>query len=98
VGCRVVLTFQAVEDIREIHRYVARHDSEAAYRLRANLLKQVRMLSTFSQAGRMVPEFDNPAIRELIRKPYRIIYRIRENHQLIEVLRFWHAARGEPFV
>jgi len=77
---------------------VANHDSEAAYRLRTSLLKQVKLASTFAQAGRMVPEFDNPAIRELIRKPYRIIYRIKENRQIIEILRFWHAARGEPFV
>lgn len=86
-----------MQDLREIYHYVAQDNSEVAYRLRANLLEQVKLVSTFSQAGRMVPEFGSPAIRELIRKPYRIIYRIKENHQ-IYVLRFWHAARGEPLI
>ncbi len=44
----------------------------------------------------MVPEFRIETIRELIRSPYRIIYRIIEHKQIIEVLRFWHAARGVP--
>ncbi len=76
---------------------MAQDNAPVAYQLRANLLKQVKLLSTFAQAGRMVPEFSDPAIRELIRNPYRIIYRIKQNNQ-IYVLRFWHAARGAPFV
>jgi plasmid stabilization system protein ParE len=43
-----------------------------------------------------VPEIDDPSIHELIRPPYRIIYRLLEREQQIHILRFWHAARGNP--
>jgi len=46
--------------------------------------------------GRVVPEFDNGNIRELIETPYRLVYRIDESHESIEVVRIWHAARGKP--
>ena len=31
-----------------------------------------------------------------IHRPYRIVYRVREDQKLIEILRVWHAARGIP--
>ncbi len=34
--------------------------------------------------------------REVIFKPYRIIYRVKEAERVIEVVRVWHAARGHP--
>ena len=34
--------------------------------------------------------------REIIHRPYRIIYRVREEQKVIEILRVWHAARGIP--
>ena len=27
---------------------------------------------------------------------YRVIYRVTHEHQLLEIVRVWHAARGEP--
>jgi len=35
-----------------------------------------------------------PDVREIIFKSYRIVYRIRAG--CVEVIRFWHAARGTP--
>jgi plasmid stabilization system protein ParE len=34
-------------------------------------------------------------LRELIHSPIRIIYRIRSD-EAVEIVRFWHAARGTP--
>jgi plasmid stabilization system protein ParE len=96
VGKRIVLTFQAIEDLREIHRYVADRNANAAHRLRRRLLTEVKLMATFARAGRVVPEFLDPTLRELVRSPYRIIYRIHENRPSIEILRSWHAARGTP--
>jgi mRNA-degrading endonuclease RelE of RelBE toxin-antitoxin system len=44
----------------------------------------------------MVPEIGEPAVREIIHGPYRIIYEIFPDRETIYVLRFWHGARGEP--
>jgi plasmid stabilization system protein ParE len=39
----------------------------------------------------MVPEYQSHDIRELIEKPYRIIYRVKQNQ--IDVLAIIHGAR-----
>ncbi|MBM4028180.1 MAG: type II toxin-antitoxin system RelE/ParE family toxin [Planctomycetes bacterium] len=53
-------------------------------------------LADFPQSGRVVPEFDDPSIREIIRRPCRIVYRVRTQDQMVEIARIWHAARGIP--
>jgi plasmid stabilization system protein ParE len=42
--------------------------------------------------GRMVPEFSQKSIRELIEGNYRIIYRIKNKNQ-VDILRIYHVAR-----
>ena len=47
--------------------------------------------------GRVVPELDDPLIREIIvRRSYRVIYRLNRAEHMVEIIRFWHAARGIP--
>ena len=48
------------------------------------------------ERGRVVPEFDDLSIREIIHRAYRIIYQVDHTLKMVYVLRFWHAARGEP--
>ena len=43
------------------------------------------------ESGRMVPEYFQDDIREVIEKPYRIIYRIKADQ--IDVIAVVHAAR-----
>ena len=46
--------------------------------------------------GRVVPEEDDPNVREIVHKAYRIIYETRHDPDTIFILRFWHGARGTP--
>ncbi|MFM7578396.1 MAG: type II toxin-antitoxin system RelE/ParE family toxin [Microcystaceae cyanobacterium] len=48
----------------------------------------------FPFRGRVVPEFNDVNIRQLILRPYRIIYRVEEPIRQVSVARFWHTARG----
>lgn len=48
--------------------------------------------------GRMVPEFRRPELREVIHASYRVIYRVQREGKAVEVVRFWHAARGFPHI
>jgi toxin ParE1/3/4 len=48
----------------------------------------------FPQSERVVPEYDAPEIREVIERPYRIIYCIREEQ--IDVLAVVHSAQRLP--
>jgi plasmid stabilization system protein ParE len=44
----------------------------------------------------MVPEFEDPLIREIIVRSYRVVYRLNHSERTVEVIRFWHAARDVP--
>ncbi|WP_017747275.1 type II toxin-antitoxin system RelE/ParE family toxin [Scytonema hofmannii] len=41
----------------------------------------------------MVPEFNSSDIRQVILKPYRIVYRVEEDKKQISVARFWHSSQ-----
>ena len=92
---KVVLAPRAIEDLRDIVLYVAPDRPEAAKRLGFALIERTKVLSGFPFSGRVVPEFDDRLIRELILKPYRIVYRVDEKAKAIGVARYWHGARGE---
>ncbi|HNU31913.1 MAG TPA: type II toxin-antitoxin system RelE/ParE family toxin [Sedimentisphaerales bacterium] len=53
-------------------------------------------MADFPESGRVVPEFDDPTIREVIRRPCRIVYRVKHQERIIEIARIWHTARGMP--
>jgi len=55
-------------------------------------------LAEFPELGRMVPEFQKPNLREIICRSYRVIYRLQPENKRIQIIRFWHGARGFPHV
>ncbi len=83
-------------DLKEIVCYIAEDNAEIAQSFGLSLIDATKSLSFFPGKGRIVPEIGATEIREVIFKPYRIIYRIKEEESMIEVVRVWHAARGNP--
>ncbi len=96
MGLPVVITDAALADLRLIAEYIGQNDPQTAIKFCDALVDRTLILSDFPEVGRVVPEFHNPAVRELIAKPYRIVYRISRPPARIEILRFWHAARNVP--
>ena len=88
----------AQSDLAGNVRYIAQHNSDAAARLGYELITRTESLTQFPEIGRMVPEFRQPDLREIICRSYRIIYRLKRKDQRIEIVRFWHAARGFPHI
>jgi len=50
-----------------------------------------RSLTTFSERGRIVPEANDPTIRELFLVNYRLLYQVRP--EVVYVLAIIHGAR-----
>lgn len=98
MGYQVVLSRTAEADLAEVVEYIARDNPAAAARFGHELVAHTRKLEDFPQIGRVVPEFQIGTLRELIHGSYRIVYQIDEQKKVIEVARFWHAARGTPAV
>jgi len=83
-------------DLRELTSYIGESRPNAAARFVRRVFQMVEHLAHFPLSGRLVPEFDDPSIREVIRKPCRIVYRVRSSEETVEIARIWHAARGVP--
>ena len=94
---RVVLSSSARADLRNIVRYISVDDPERAVRFGQFLVSRTRILGRFPELDRVVPELDDPLIREIIvRRSYRVVYRLNPAEHMVEIIRFWHAARGIP--
>jgi plasmid stabilization system protein ParE len=95
---QVKLSRSAQSDIEDIVRYISIDDPDQALRFGTLLIHHAKGLAQFPERGRVVPEFADDSIRELIVRKYRIVYRLNHNEHLIEVIRFWHAARDTPYL
>src|SRR5882672_9504568 len=93
---RVVLSPSARADLRDIVRYISIDDPDEALRFGRFLISRSRLLSLSPELGRIVPEFEDALIREIIVRAYRVVYRLDHSQQLVEVIRFWRAARDMP--
>jgi plasmid stabilization system protein ParE len=93
---KVELSHQALRDLEEIVSFIAADNPPAAERFGLRLIDEAEAIAPHPLAGRMVPEFGDPVIRERIFRAYRIVYRVHEEKHLLVVSRFWHTARGTP--
>jgi toxin ParE1/3/4 len=82
---KVNWTEHAVDRLDQIHDYIAEDKPSAASSLIEQLIDQTEKLDRFPQSGRVVPEFSDPTIREILFNEYRIVYKIR-NDGNIDVL------------
>jgi len=57
----------------------------------SSIINHIHTLSDNPDIGRMVPEFDEPRIRELIHSPFRVVY-LKEQRS-IHVVRVWRSER-----
>jgi len=96
MGFKIVFTKPAIADIEALVSFIARDNPQASERFGFEIVEKAEKLDQFPLLGRVVPEFKIETIREIIHRPYRIVYRVREERELIEILRVWHAARGIP--
>jgi toxin ParE1/3/4 len=96
MGYRVIFAPEAIEQLEEIVRYIARDNPQAAERLGYLLIERANLLSDFPELGQ--PYRKRSGVRRLWCKPFFIYYRIRHDKQLVEIMDFWHPARREPEV
>lgn len=62
------------------------------------LISETDKLQTFPEMGRVVPEYRHQRVREIIFRPYRIVYRINHERKSCEIARVWHSAKGIPLL
>lgn len=57
----------------------------------SEILERFEQLREHPEMGRTVPEFNQPAIRELIHPPFRIVY--RRERAGVQLIRIWRSER-----
>ncbi len=98
MGIPVILTPQSQDDLAHIVRYIAQDSPKRAIAFGNLLIDKALSIGPMPERGRIVPELNDPAVREIVHGSYRIIYEVFRDPAVVYVLRFWHAARGEPYI
>ena len=88
---RVVWTAQATHDIHAIWLYITRNSEANADAVYEDIYQAATRSSEFPGAGRIVPEFQRQDIREILVRPYRLIYRI--DGDTVVIMTVIHGAR-----
>ena len=90
----IVWSPQSLRDLDAIHEYIAKDSERYADLTVSRIFVAVERLLQFPHSGRIVPERDQPEIREIIVGRFRVVYRIRS--AMIEVATVFRASREFP--
>jgi len=91
---RCVISFaeSALRDLEEIKAWYARQGvPDIGERLVVEVFQQVETLVDYPDMGRVVPEFEQSFLRELIHPPFRIVY--RHDTKCVRIVRVWRSER-----
>lgn len=91
---KTTLTFaeSALRDLEDIRDWYAGESVPAVgQRLVAEIFERVQALQAHPDMGRVVPEFGQAYLRELIHPPFRIVYK-REPRK-VRIVRVWRSER-----
>ena len=73
---KLVWSPAARDDLHDIVVFIARDNPNRAMSFGYELISETDRLQEFPELGRTVPEYRDDNIREIIFRPYRIVYRV----------------------
>lgn len=88
---RLIWSPDAVDDLEAICDYFAKDSEHYARVFVQGAINAIERLKIFPESGRIVPEYNQKGIREIIFQNYRIVYRIKPD--AIEIVTITHGAR-----
>jgi addiction module RelE/StbE family toxin len=87
----IIWSPHALRDLESIRDFIAQDSPQYADLVVERITAAVERLATFPQSGRVVPELQRPDIREVIHRPYRIVYRLR--NEAVEIATVFRSSR-----
>lgn len=91
---RIRWTKQAARNLEDIKSFISNDSPAYALATVSRLYRSALQLQEFPDLGRMVPELGQSEIRELVRPPYRIVY--RRLPDLVEILLVFRSSLPLP--
>jgi len=84
----ILWTLPAVNDLESIKDYISKDSVFYATRFIDKIIESAEVLAEHPEIGRIIPEVDNNALRELLFQNFRIMYRIQNDTvQIIAIIR-----------
>jgi len=84
-------TSKAVKQLEQIVDFISEDSNHYATLTVRNIFKKVRLLKSHPRLGRIVPELNEPDVREMIYQKYRIVYQIKDD--IIEIWTVFHSSQ-----
>jgi len=91
---RVVWSPQALHDLQSVRDYIAQDSPTYATLVVQRIVAAVERLATFPESGRVVPELQRADVREVVHRPFRVVYRVRQ--EAVEIATVFRASRLFP--
>lgn len=91
---RLIWSPSAAEDLASACDYIARDSEQYARLFAQRVIETLERTSENPGLGAMVPEYNDPNIRERIVQGYRVVYRVKKD--AIQVVQIVHGARLLP--
>ena len=89
---RVSFAASAVTDLEELVTYYEEQLVPAVgARLLGEIVERIETLKSHPDMGRVVPEFGQENLREIIHPPFRIVY--RRDKARVRIVRVWRSER-----
>jgi addiction module RelE/StbE family toxin len=88
---KIVWSEEALKDIEEIISFISKDSKLYAVNFASKIISAVETLKVFPEIGRIVPEYGDPKIREIIYRNYRIVYQIEE--RAVEIITVSHGSK-----
>jgi toxin ParE1/3/4 len=79
---KVIWTDTAIQDLNDIGDYIAKDSGRYAEITVQKLFNTVDILEKHPLLGKIVPEFEDENLRELIRGNYRIVYQLIDKYRI----------------
>ena len=91
---KIIWTEDGINSFVNVVEYISNDSFYYASNLAKKILASIEKLIIFPQMGRIVPEYNNPKIREILYQNYRIVYRIKKN--AIYIVLIIHGSKELP--
>ena len=89
---KISVSKSAFNDLENIISYYTNQGiADIGIKFAKAIIKHIEVLSKHPDIGRVVPEFELVHIREIIHKPFRVVYQRDTNS--IKVIRVWRSER-----
>ena len=88
---KIIWSDRALKDIEKIINYIAEDSEFFAINFASKIINTVEILKDFPKTGRIVPEYRDPKIREILYRNYRIVYKNENN--IVEIITIFHGSK-----